>query len=71
MNMNKTLTIAAIVLVAVVMGMSAVAPVVLQQADARPGPNLSPVACAHLSDISNQPPAIQHLIDDHCVTGSI
>ena len=36
MNVNKILTITAIVLVAVIMGMSAVAPVVLQQAEARP-----------------------------------
>ena len=66
MNMNKTLTIAAIVLVAVIMGMSAVAPVVLQQADARPGPDLPAAACDRLSDIPNPPPAIDHLIDKHC-----
>ena len=64
--MNKTLAITAIVLVAVIMGMSAVAPVVLQQADARPGPDLPAAACDRLSKIPNPPPAIDHLIAEHC-----
>ena len=67
MNMNKILTITAIVLVAVIMGMSAVAPVVLQQAEARPGPSLSAEACQHLSTIPNPPPPILHLLGpEHC-----
>ena len=66
MNVKKILTITAIVLVAVVMGMSAVAPAVLQQAEARPGPSLSAEACQHLSNIPNPPPAIDHLIAEHC-----
>ena len=64
--MNKTLAITTIVLVAVVMGMSAVAPVVLQQAEATPGPFFSQVVCDHLKDIPRPSPAILHLLADHC-----
>ena len=67
MNMNKTLALSAIVLVAVVMGMSTVAPVVLQQAEARPGPTLPLEACDRLFNIPNPPPAIIHLLgSEHC-----
>ena len=64
--MNKTLTITAIVLVAVVMGMSAVAPVVLQQAEAYKGPLLPQEACDRLSIIPLPSPGIAHLIEKHC-----
>ena len=64
--MNKTLAITTIVMVAVVMGMSAVAPVVLQQAEATPGPVFSQVVCDHLKKIPHPSPAIDHLILSHC-----
>lgn len=63
----KVLAISAIVLVAVIMGMSAVAPVILQQAEATPGPPLSEVVCDHLRNIPHPSPAIDHLIEFHCL----
>jgi len=63
----RALAISAIILVAVIMGMSAVAPVVLQQAEARPGPPfLTPEVCAILDSLPNPSPGISHLLADHC-----
>ncbi len=64
--MNKTLAITTIVLVAVVMGMSAVAPAI-PQAEARPGPNLPSAACDALVQIQNPSEAIQHILLDPCL----
>ena len=67
MNMNKTLTIAAIVMVAVVMGLSTVTPI-MQYADAsHGGPNLPDKACDALEKIPNPPPKLEELITEHCV----
>jgi len=67
MNMNKTLAITAIVMVAVVMGLSTVTPI-MQYADAsHGGPDLSDRACDALENIPNPPPRLQELITEHCV----
>jgi len=63
--MNKTLTISVIALVAVVMGMSAVAPVI-PYVDAHGG-GTPTEACIGLQKIPNPSPVIEHLIS-HCCT---
>lgn len=63
----KVLAMSAIVLVAVIMGMSAVAPVILQQAEAHGNqPLLSPEICDRLKDIPHPSPGISHLLTKHC-----
>ncbi len=66
--MNKTLSITVIALVAVVMGISAVAPMMLY-AEASHGKELPQAACDALESIPNPPEAIQQLIEEHCGIG--
>jgi len=66
MSDKRVLTISVIVLVAVVMGMSAVAPAI-PQAEATPGGALSDEVCNQLDQIDLFIPAVQHLLDFHCV----
>ncbi len=63
--MNKKLALATIALVAVVMGMSTVAPMI-QDAEASHGKDLPDAACAALASIPNPPEAVQQLIEEHC-----
>ena len=65
--MNKTITITVIALVAVVMGMSAIAPMI-PYAEASPG-ELPQAACDALKSIPNPPEAIQQLIEERCDIG--
>ena len=62
----RALVITAIVLVAVMMGMGAVAPMI-QQAEATPANFISLKACVALSKIIDPPPEVQHLLDQHCL----
>jgi len=64
--MKRALAISVIVLVAVVMGMSAVAPMI-PEAEARHGYDLWPRACDTLRSIPNPYPIIVEMIEDHCV----
>ena len=61
----RALIISAIVLVAVIMGLSAVASVI-PYGDASPGGTLTGESCAALKSITDPPAAIQHLIAEHC-----
>jgi len=63
--MNKTLAVTAITLVAVVMGFSAVAPMI-PQAEANPGPDLPEEACNALIARTNPPARTGHFISNHC-----
>jgi len=62
--MNKTLSITAITLVVVVMGMSVIVPMI-QYAEASHGP-LPEKACAALKSIPNPPDAVKRLIEERC-----
>ncbi len=64
--MNKTLAITAIALVAVVMGMSAIAPMIQYAEAGHGGPDLSDNACVALQRLPNPPAAVVELIQDHC-----
>jgi len=65
MGMNKIMTITVIALVAVIMGMSAIAPMI-QYAEARHGERLTTEACNALTSIPNPPPQVKQIIKDHC-----
>jgi len=56
----------AIALVAVVMGMSVVAPMIPQAVAGHGGPGLSDRACEALESIPDPPSAVVELIEDHC-----
>jgi len=68
--MNKTLAITAIALVAVVMGLSAIAPALLPEAEAHnSGKKLPAAACEAIKNnfsFEKLPPAIQHILVAHC-----
>ena len=63
--MNKTLAITAITFVAVVMGLSAVAPVI-PYIDASDGGHLPAYACDYLRNIPNPSPQLIQNIAEHC-----
>jgi len=69
--MKRALAISVIALVAVVMGMSAVAPMIpeatmIPEAEARHGFDLWPSACDTLRSIPDPYPVIEEMIEDHC-----
>ena len=64
--MKRALAISVIVLVAVVMGMSAIAPMI-PEAEADHGYDLWPKACDLLRSIPFPPAFILQMIEDHCV----
>ena len=61
--MNKTLAITTITLVAVVMGLSAIAPMMQYAEASHP---ISEKACEALRSIPDPSPAVQQLIVEHC-----
>jgi len=64
--MTKTIAITAIVLVAVVMGMSAIVPMI-QYAEARHGgPDFPEEACNSLVVIAKTSPQLKQILEDHC-----
>jgi len=65
--MNKTMTATVIALVAVVMGISAIAPMI-PYTEASSG-ELSQAACDALKSIPNPPEAVQQLIEERCDIG--
>jgi len=69
-TMKRALKISVIVSVAVVMGLSTIAPMI-QYVDASHGPTDIPdAACGALLKIPNPPPKIVQIIIDHCAPGS-
>ena len=63
----RALAISVIILVAVIMGFSAVTPVLFQQAEAHAAPPLPENLCDMLKQKgASLPPVIQHLISEHC-----
>jgi len=69
--MKRALAISVIALVAIVMGMSVVAPMIseatmIPEAEARHGYDLWPRACDTLRSIPNPYPIIEEMIEDHC-----
>ena len=65
--MKRALAISVIALVAVVMGVSAIAPMI-PEAVAGHGYDLWPSACDTLRSIPNPPSVIVEMIEDHCNT---
>ena len=66
--MKRALAISVIALVAVVMGMSAVAPMIPEAEASHGWPDpLWPSACDLLRSIPNPPSYIVQIIEDHCV----
>jgi len=63
--MNRAIVISAITLVAVIMGLSAVAPVI-PYVDASNGERLAEQACNALRNISDPPPRLEEFIRQHC-----
>jgi len=63
--MKRALTISVIVSVAVIMGLSAIAPVI-PYVDASNGERLAEQACNALRNISDPPPRLEQFIAEHC-----